>query len=175
MTEEEKKEQKEAAKVAEDQAKANEKSQKEADKANQERLGKMTFEERVEELRQLGYAVGREDATGLSEGTNARQTSPTEAKLNVVHEDYKYTVALDELDKSLWALQANEVGEILGVKFDTDELEPGNPEDQNVKDAHSAAARAGGKFVPGKPGEAAAFVGRARPSGVSPIRTRGRE
>lgn len=173
MTEEER-EAKEAKKAQEVQAKEAEKAAVEAEKAEKKRLEGLTLEQRVEELREIGYLVGREDATGLKEGTNARQTSPTEGLLTVIKDDYKYTVALDELDKAIWTLQAEEVGRILGVEFDTKELEPGNPEDQNRKDAESAALKAGGKFVPGKPGEAAKFVGRARPSGVSPVTTRGR-
>jgi hypothetical protein len=174
MTKEEREVEVENAKAAEKAAKEGEKARKEAAEAEKKRLNSLTFDERVDELRSLGYPVGREDATGLEDGTNARQTSPTEAKLTVVKDDYKYTVALDELDRGLWSLQAQEVGEILGVEFDTEELEAGNPEDANVKAARSAAYTAGGRFVPGKPGENPDPSKRVTPSGVSPVTTRGR-
>lgn len=122
----------------------------EARKAEEKRLSELTFEERVEEVRKLGFLVGREDATGLSDSVNARQTSPTEAKLTVIKDNYKYTVALDEVSHTNWDLNAEKIGKVLGVKFELEDLQPGNEEDANVKKAMAAAREADGKFVPNK-------------------------
>lgn len=81
---------------------------------------------------------------------------------------------MDLLDKELWTLQADEVGEILGVEFDTKDFDAISPNAQLVKEAVATANKAGGTFTPGKPGATPVVTGRSRPSGVSPITTRGR-
>lgn len=157
---------------------AGEKAKVEAVKVNKERLSKLTFDERVGELRDLGYGVGQGEAAGLSDGVSAKTTLSGElvsgAVLTVVKDGTKYNVALDLLDKELWGLQADEVGEILGVEFDTEDFAAISPNAQLVKEAVSAANKAGGTFTPGKEGAAPVVAGRSIPSGVSPITTRGR-
>lgn len=124
------------------------KEETKVEKAEKERISKLTFEEKIVELEKKGYQVGKGEATGIADSASATLVT-TGANLNVIHEGYKYNINLDALVKSEWVTKAEEVGEILGVKFDTKDLVL-SPDSQLVKDAISAAHKAGGTFTPGK-------------------------
>lgn len=120
----------------------------EEDKVEKERLSKLTFDEKIVELRKMGYQIGKGEAVGIEDATSATLTT-TGANLNVINEGYKYNIDLDALIKNEWEAKAEEVGEILGVEFDMEGLVL-TPEDELVKLAVAAAHKAGGTFTPGK-------------------------
>lgn len=112
------------------------------------RLAKLTFEEKIVELEKKGYQIGKGEATGIGDSASVTLVT-TGANLNIIHEGYKYNINLDALVKSEWVTKAEEVGEVLGVKFDTKDLVL-SPDNQLEKDAIAAAHKAGGTFTPSK-------------------------